>query len=73
MIGRCSDAEFSKTPHVIADLAIPLSFIEIIGPKVTIGNAFAKDMIGGDEKDASNGYDSAFGASAGSQGKHNDV
>ena len=64
-MGRYGNAEFSKTPQVIADVAIPLSFIEIIGPKVTIGNAFGKDMIDGEEKNAGNGYHSAFGASAG--------
>ena len=65
MMGRYGNAEFSKTPQVIADVAIPLSFTEIIGPKVTIGNAFGKDLIDGEEKNAGNGHHSAFGASAG--------
>jgi hypothetical protein len=44
--------KFRKTLRVVADLAIPLPFIEIIGPKITVGNASGKDMIDGYEKDA---------------------
>jgi hypothetical protein len=64
-MGRYGDAKFSETLHVIADLAIPLSFIDIIGPKITIGNPAGKNMIDGYEKDAGNGDHGAFGASAG--------
>jgi hypothetical protein len=51
VIGRHGDVELSKTLRVIADLAIPLSPIEILGPKVMIESASGKTMIDRDEKD----------------------
>ena len=52
---------------MITDLAVPLSLVKIVGSKIAIRDAPGKDMIDGDEKNASNGDDSAFGASASGQ------
>src|SRR3954468_1735975 len=51
VIGRYGDSEFSEPLQVITDLAIFVSLVEVIGPEITIGNAFGEDVIDGDEKD----------------------